>query len=736
MVSTTLSNMPSLACGCPACVSAAKDALTSLDFIGSATATRTEANTLDTGYRWGSGTTGITLTYKFYSALPSYYTGADSESNGFTVFNSQMQAATVRILTQIESFANIDFVSSTATNTNLGFASANLGSSVGAWAYYPTGAAQSGDVWINTYYASTQTPSEGNYGFYTLLHEIGHTLGLKHSFTAGLAGDENTTRYTVMAYDSSPFYPTSYMVYDIAAIQKIYGANMTYHTGNDTYTAASVGYTIWDAAGTDTLDASARTSAVTLDLREGEYSSVGLTRNIGIAFGCVIENANGGSGNDVIIGNSGNNVINANNGDDTIVATGGTDTVNGGSGNDILVYDLALSNFAITQVDGTTLQLRDTSLNYGTTTVSNVESFHFANTAYSFATLSALAVAAAESLSNVAINVLTQPSTGQRWTVVDSNLEATISYRGTNFGLSTTANILTVTRSNDTGHDVLSMTATSGYEAQIKHIAINDIDNTDVINFNTVKWLTIGDPASSHDITINTTGALATYLQTGAGADTFSLISSATGNPQIINRVFSGDGNDTIQITALSTKLQAYVEAGSGNDTVSISAPIGTTVYGGTGNDTISGGAGNDLIYGDDGNDILRGNAGVDTFRGGVGDDTFYGGRGSDVLYGGDGADTFVFDFIGSTERDTVVDYAPHLDVIDISDVLTGYGTVDSVISHFVRTTYNATERMTYLQIDSDGAANGTSFLTVAKVEGLLGQSIEGLVSNGHLVIA
>jgi len=105
------------------------------------------------------------------------------------------------------------------------------------------------------------------------------------------------------------------MVYDIAAIQYLYGVNNTYHTGADTYRfdpAAPFFCTLWDAGGNDTLDLSNFSTTCTIDLIPGHYSSIRYssvgtiddlydgTNNLGIAFGAIIENAVGGSNTDII----------------------------------------------------------------------------------------------------------------------------------------------------------------------------------------------------------------------------------------------------------------------------------------------------------------------------------------------------------------------------------------------------------------------------------------------------
>jgi len=88
-----------------------------------------------------------------------------------------------------------------------------------------------------------------------------------------------------------------------------------------------------------------------------------------------------------------------------------------------------------------------------------------------------------------------------------------------------------------------------------------------------------------------------------------------------IQRVYTGDGNDTIQGDAFSEYLD-----------------------GGRGNDVITGGVANETIVGGAGNDRLIGGAGDDSLLGGAGNDTLSGGTGNDALDGGDGDDIFLFE--------------------------------------------------------------------------------------------
>lgn len=72
----------------------------------------------------------------------------------------------------------------------------------------------------------------------------------------------------------------------------------------------------------------------------------------------------------------------------------------------------------------------------------------------------------------------------------------------------------------------------------------------------------------------------------------------------------------------------------SGDDLFGNQTGIGSTAYGGAGNDTFNGGTGRDVFFGEDGSDILRGSIGNDELRGGAGVDSLYGGFGDDMLLG------------------------------------------------------------------------------------------------------
>ena len=131
------------------------------------------------------------------------------------------------------------------------------------------------------------------------------------------------------------FHPTTPMVLDIAAIQYIYGANTSFHSGNDTYRYSDTGTyheALWDAGGIDAiLYSGAAPTFVNLNPIHGSFigqpvfvqsNGVNVGKpvpNMWIAKGTIIENAITGTGNDILIGNGIANLLDGNLGIDTVL---------------------------------------------------------------------------------------------------------------------------------------------------------------------------------------------------------------------------------------------------------------------------------------------------------------------------------------------------------------------------------------------------------------------------------
>ena len=297
-------------------------------------------------YEWGSvNTTGSsreTITWKYAgTSEPTGFFGGSY--TGWTAFNAAEKAAFEAVLAHVETFLNVDFVEvSGSGDADLDVGQVTIPGSVigrGGYSLGTNGVSitnwEGFVVYDNTLDLSLDTRTS------LLLHELGHAMGLKHPFNSpALPASEDNNKYTVMAYSSNPDNgedSDAMMLYDVYALQDIWGS-VDYLTGDTTYTGSRTDTvdTIWDTGGTDTLDASSKASAVTLDLREGEFSRFGSYDDVVIAYGVDIENATGGSGADKIVGNGLANVLNGKDGDDIIRAGSEADEVSGGQGDDEL----------------------------------------------------------------------------------------------------------------------------------------------------------------------------------------------------------------------------------------------------------------------------------------------------------------------------------------------------------------------------------------------------------------
>jgi len=294
------------------------------------------------GNRWSGVGQGVTLAFNF-AASPIY------GEQGFRLY-SEAQKTSVRLaLDHWVSVSGLDVVE-VASNAaaQLTFFQDDL-TSQGAesgtgYAWMPSWYfAEGGDVHVSSdYFLAGDSFAPGSFAFQTLLHEIGHALGLKHPFESpALPVPEDTQTNTVMTYNLDFANAEALGMFDLAAVHTLYGVDSQARAGNNRYTFSD--RYIWDGGGIDTLDGSAEVNWLTINLAPGSWvhsggkaSSILAPGQVFIGYGTFIENAIGGSGNDRLTGNARANVLTGNGGHDVLYGGKGNDVLRGGAGDDTL----------------------------------------------------------------------------------------------------------------------------------------------------------------------------------------------------------------------------------------------------------------------------------------------------------------------------------------------------------------------------------------------------------------
>ena len=635
------------------------------------------------GYKW----TGV-ISFSFPDSASDYPAYPNTAAvQYFSAVSALQRQAAINAFNLVASYTNADFVNNGTDGADMRIGQTSDPGTGTAYAYYPIASVGGvgGDVWFGVQY-DYRNALPGNYAYATMLHEIGHALGLKHPHEAAgpariaLPVSRDALEFTIMSYRSFPGgpmtgytngpvdFPTTYMMNDIAALQAMYGADFTTQSGDTVYAwspttgaltlngvvqGAPAGnrifMTVWDGGGRDTYDFSAYTTALKVDLNPGSSSLLSAAQTASLGYGrtaqgnvynayqyandprSLIENAIGGSGADSLLGNAADNLLEGRAGADTLSGGAGADTLSGGDGDDLYI------------VDGTTEVIVETA--GGGNDTANI-AINQAGGSYTLG---------AEVENGVLVNTVAFTLNGN---AAPNRLTGNAA-----------ANILNGGAGNDTlvgGGGIDTLAGGTGDDVYVVDTGADRVtelagEGTDLvqvgINLTGGTW-TLGDNIENAEVVssvaFNLTGnalanrltgnAAINRLDGGAGADT----------------LVGGGGNDIYTVDSLSDSV--VEAAGGGIDLVQVAiATAGgtwtlpaeveeamltsTVAYNLTGNalaNRLTGNAAANRLDGGAGADTLNGAGGADTLAGGAGDDLYVVDDTLDVIVeaAGEGVDT------------------------------------------------------------------------------------------------
>lgn len=604
------------------------------------------------------------VTYSVPSLKPAYDNRTQGEyaslteahkiyiRSAFSTWDAASGISFVEVPDGVEADINVAFIDMAVPGNSTGEESIGF-------AYYPTLTNPttnsdtsftkfSGDIFMDSgnFANAANSIAPGSYGYIVLLHEIGHSIGLKHPFSGfpTIQESHDNGSYTIMSYNFGNS-TTQLGSVDVEATQLLYGGE----------TATSVQYN----AATGVLNVSGSGADGLLVGSNWSDSLTGSARD---------ETLKGGRGEDQLVGGSGDDILNGGR---------GADILDGGAGNDTASYAAAGGFGVLASLEDPASNRRSAS---GDTYISieNITGSRFSDTLVGDDADNVLigGGGAYDQLFGGDGNDFLIPGRVGRALLDGGDGIDTVSFVDMRFNaVSVDLTVAEVVADGDirTLRDIENITGTI-----FGDYIVGDEGNNRLRGLGDYDWF-VGSGGSDYyhggngrDMVsyADATGSVTVDLAGGRGRagqaenDRYVSIERVTGS-SFSDILYGDDGANDLRglgghdVFVGSSGGRERYDGGAGLDTVTYFASnAGVTAnllrgYGSGGDaardlftsiENLGGTSFDDILAGDNGRNNLRGLAGQDRLMGNGGIDRIYGGAGDDFIDGGAGSDYILFD--------------------------------------------------------------------------------------------
>ncbi|GAB2851353.1 hypothetical protein GCM10027277_19540 [Pseudoduganella ginsengisoli] len=367
---------------------------------------------LGKGPHWNYVGAGNSISYTFSIASGNQASNNHLQSP-ISVFSAQQQDGARAALAYLSSVTGIQFIeTSDGEVAQLHFANADVVDDYSGWCSWTYRYHYDGNQEITSYtasayvyldnvqYARTTSVLTSGYGQELVLHELGHAMGLKHSFDGDIvlpaATDNN--EHTLMSYTHIGPNKTAYSEYDLAALKWLYGGDglggaLGEGTGARWLAGTSVADALTGTAGNDTLEGDGGNDL----LNGGDGTDTAYYNGVRSAYAiaqvdAVTWSVTGAEGTDTLtnmemlrfadmtipLSLAATASVTGTSANDVLAATAGNNTIDGGAGTDTVAFSGNRANFTVTK-SAAGFTVTDDAGNGGTDQLANVERLMFAD---------------------------------------------------------------------------------------------------------------------------------------------------------------------------------------------------------------------------------------------------------------------------------------------------------------------------------------------------------------------